>query len=437
MPNFILTRDESLDYTRYPTLFAQVPEGVIPLQTEQGRRIILSGTCGEKLQFVLDGEYTLTIRGKGDMDNYWNPEEDIPWKNFPVKKVIAEEGVTSLGSAAFYGCEHLEEIRLPDSLRYLSPNCLHMTAIRELYIPNSVQIICPQGDLPALAEISLPDALTYFALLDYLAPRGDTPLYVHFRGGPPYRFMLQAFGQRKVIATYPVVTNGRWPVDLRSQFTGDITWEAWGLDDTRSPLRSEEPWFNFKRRSGRCGPNLRYTIDAENTLIISGVGDMYNYSSGQETPWHRFPIQKAIIKRGVSSIGTYAFEGCTSLKMIRLPLTLRHMGGYCLHETGIRHLVIPDSVLFIGDVLGDLPAITMISLPGNLRTFRMLASVKPRNGAAVDVFFHGDPPFYYYDDSLGPNKIRAYYPASNPKWTEEMRGWFQGDITWIPKDYKT
>lgn len=67
---------------------------------------------------------------------------------------------------------------------------------------------------------------------------------------------------------------------------------------------------------GLCGDNLIYSIKSDN-VIISGSGQMYNYSFSSELPWKS--VTSAIFEDGVTSIGQFAFYYCTNLMSIKIP----------------------------------------------------------------------------------------------------------------------
>ena len=74
--------------------------------------------------------------------------------------------------------------------------------------------------------------------------------------------------------------------------------------------------------NGTCGDNLNWSyVETTKTLTISGTGAMYNYKSGSKAPWNNYQssIQNAIIESGVTSLGDYAFDGCTSLTSVTIP----------------------------------------------------------------------------------------------------------------------
>ena len=71
----------------------------------------LSGTCGDNAVWLLNGD-TLTISGSGHM------YEHNSWGNYrsQIRKVIIEEGITSIGYCTFSFHSKLEEVVLPNSL---------------------------------------------------------------------------------------------------------------------------------------------------------------------------------------------------------------------------------------------------------------------------------------------------------------------------------
>ena len=86
-----------------------------------------SGTCGENLTWDLtDG--VLTISGTGAMTNY-STSPRAPWYTnaSSITTVVLENGVTTIGSYAFYGCKNLPSISIPNSItsigRYAFSGC--------------------------------------------------------------------------------------------------------------------------------------------------------------------------------------------------------------------------------------------------------------------------------------------------------------------------
>lgn len=97
----------------------------------------------------------------------------------------------------------------------------------------------------------------------------------------------------------------------------------------------------------------------ESTKVITfygdGKGKMPDFESGEKTPWHHLfaqePVEKIVIKKGVTYIGDYAFEGRKELKYIEFEegSKLSGIGDRAFEGTDIQgDLVLPDKVTKIG-----------------------------------------------------------------------------------------
>ena len=90
---------------------------LLPLRA--GAETVASGTCGRQLTWTLDGDGTLTISGRGTMYHYLS--EDPPWRQDglteQVRRLVVEDGVTSIGEAAFDKCVRLEQAEIADSVK--------------------------------------------------------------------------------------------------------------------------------------------------------------------------------------------------------------------------------------------------------------------------------------------------------------------------------
>ena len=82
--------------------------------------------------------------------------------------------------------------------------------------------------------------------------------------------------------------------------------------------------------SGQCGENATWTLVGNGLLIIDGSGDMYNYGEKSNTaPWreHSGDIIKVDFSNEITSIGAYAFNGCTALEQITIPAAVTQIGS--------------------------------------------------------------------------------------------------------------
>ena len=78
------------------------------------------GKCGDNLTWALSGG-VLTISGTGAMKNYFYYDDPAPWHGdrANITSVVIGDGVTSIGSYAFYGCA-LESVTIPGSVQYIN-----------------------------------------------------------------------------------------------------------------------------------------------------------------------------------------------------------------------------------------------------------------------------------------------------------------------------
>ena len=109
---------------------------------------------GDNVQGVIDEEI-LTISGTGEMQNFSYMSSS--WFG-NIKEVIIEEGVTSIGECAFYGCSSLTTITIGNSVTSIGNeafyNCSSLTSI---FIPKTVTSIggAVFGGCSKLTEINV------------------------------------------------------------------------------------------------------------------------------------------------------------------------------------------------------------------------------------------------------------------------------------------
>ena len=83
---------------------------------------------------------TLTLSGSGKMYNL-SPGEGAEWHAYyhKVKKIVINEGISSIGTNAFYGLEEAESIKIPNSVKTIYSGALQgCESIEEVHLPNNL-----------------------------------------------------------------------------------------------------------------------------------------------------------------------------------------------------------------------------------------------------------------------------------------------------------
>ena len=102
-----------------------------------------TGRCGDSITWTLDDSGNLTLSGSGEMWNY--SYYDSPFKDYGIKTVTIEYGITSIGDYVFRGCCGMTELTLPNSVTSIGDCAFYgCTGLTELILPNSVRSI---GDI--------------------------------------------------------------------------------------------------------------------------------------------------------------------------------------------------------------------------------------------------------------------------------------------------
>lgn len=87
-------------------------------------------------------------------------------------------------------------------------------------------------------------------------------------------------------------------------------------------------------KNGTCGEDLVWILEKDGTLTISGEGAMENYYAASDAPWSEFGgvITRVVIEAGATSIGNYAFAGCSALAGITIPNSVMRIGHHAFTD---------------------------------------------------------------------------------------------------------
>ena len=132
-----ISKDEVMkDTSHYITRY---PEGYIVPDDPEANKIVAQGPLEGGLSWKLTNAGTLTISGNGAMPDY-SSVGDQPWSGKKIRKVVIQNGVTSIGSCAFWKCELLS-VEIPSSVQNIGNSAFRESDIISVKIPSSVKTI--------------------------------------------------------------------------------------------------------------------------------------------------------------------------------------------------------------------------------------------------------------------------------------------------------
>ncbi|MBQ3195557.1 MAG: leucine-rich repeat protein [Clostridia bacterium] len=262
---------------------------------------VYNGTCGDVLNWSLDAETgVLNITGTGMMLDYsasdFFPELNAPWYSYKsyIKTVNVDDGVTTIGSGAFYNCSSLTSVTIPDSVTDIGfeafYNCSSLTSVT---IGDSVTSI---GEY-AFRGCS---SLTSITIGDSVASIGEDAFYDCS--------------------------------SLTSVHISDIA--AWcGI------------YYGSYYSTPLCmGANLYLNGDLITALVIpDGVTTIGNYAF-----YKCDSLTSITIPDSVTDIGIEAFYNCSSLTSVTIGDSVASFGGGTFYDcSSLTSITIPDSVTYI------------------------------------------------------------------------------------------
>ena len=355
------------------------------------------GTCGKNLTWRLEG-YTLTISGSGEMDDYDSvyTETDAygssyflyttaPWFGRYFSRVVVENGVTRIGSFAFYSSGTLQSIQLPDTLKSIGSKALSDTALKRVELPDSVESVGREAffGCSSLEKVKLPAELKVLpvecfygcvSLREIVLP--DTLQSI---GGSAFAHCEKL---REIRLPASVFAIGNNAFSNCTKLEGYIVEKGSYAEEycigkylPYSYVDGTKPERTVKTVSGTCGRDLTWTLE-DGTLTVSGTGEMDDYKmvtediyvTGTTAPWGELLIDTVIIEEGVTSVGDYAFADRDEVKQVSLPETLTYLGTNAFASCSITELALPDSISTIGsNVFEGCYHLQKVKLPAGLR----------------------------------------------------------------------
>ena len=211
--------------------------------------------------------------------------------------------------------------------------------------------------------------------------------------------------------------------------------------------------------SGVCGSDLRWELGTSGVLTVSGTGPMADYTLPEEgsdpnTPWaqYRHLITKVVMEDGVTTVGEYAFHGCTNMTEVTIPGSVTAIGKLAFYNcnrltevaipegvstigsaafrrcSGLTEVILPEGLSTIGKIaFFDCTGLTDVSIPETVTDIGEYAFGNCTGIAGIE--FLGTAP------SIAPAAFKnvsatACYLCSDETWNDETKQNYSGTLTW-------
>ena len=301
----------------------ETTEPVLDLFAEDGN-VIASGTCGaqgDNLTWVLTEDGTLTISGSGKMKDY-STSSVAPWytKRTKILSVVVEDGVTSVGSCAFYACLKLASVTLPEGTKSIGYSSFRdCTKLAEVNIPNSVTSIGSSAfdGCSSLTSVTIPEGVTSIgdsafrgcsSLTSVTIPNGVTSI-----GG----YAFDGCSSLTSVTIPDSVTSIGW-----NAFSGCSSLTSVTIPDSVTSIDSSA----FEYCSSLTSVTIPAGVTSIGLAVFSGCSSLTSVtipecvtSIGGSAFKGCSSLPSVTIPVGVTSIDTYAFSGCSSLTSVTIP----------------------------------------------------------------------------------------------------------------------
>ena len=357
-------------------------------------------TCGDRVTWTLNqttGE--LIIQGSGDMYHYssgagFEDNNATPWHIFrsDIKKVTIHDGVTNIGSYAFYGCENLQTVSLPNSIASIDDNSFqYCEALTDIILPDSVTNIGREAfegcknltsihfpgsietismyafnDCTKLTDITFSDGIKHIGTKAFYKCPGPKSIYIPssiINIGSVVDFLN---AQEYIVDENNMVYSTEDGVLFNKEKTELISYPPKKEDLSYCIPNSVTQLVNFAFYNNSfltsvTIPNTIKDFCVQHHPTYSTASYGYGLFIGCEN------LTTAVLQDGITHIGLATFRQCRALTDIVIPDSVTRIEKDAFYQcNSLTNLTLPDNLISIGDHAFYGCNFTNITLPASV-----------------------------------------------------------------------
>lgn len=421
-----------------------------------------SGTFGSNHTWILTEDGTLTISGSGVVEDIGAYNQ--PWKTYRgyIQKVVIESGVTFIGGEAFYACQELTQVSIPDTVTYIGPGAFALCGkLENIVIPDSVTNIGASAFFScwSLSDVILPknlEAVTSRMFMSCLQLKT-----VRIPDG------VQAIGEM-AFANCTALTGLTIPETVTQIGNGAFS-SAFDPAADASIVIPES-----------------VTKVGETCFAWSGIHEIiWNANTEKLDTWVFYLcyyLEEVTLSDFILEFGDSVFQKCVSLKTVNLPAKLKTVGEWTFLDcVSLSAIELPDTLEALSvHMFSGCESLTQINIPEQITVIPVgafsgtgLTSIELHNGiteiglgafagtalqevtipasvitlgysafgdcpALKKVMFIGSAPSSFGNDTPGgvfrtmvERDLTVYYPSGDSTWTEDILNGLVFGTAWL------
>ena len=292
------------------------------LQITSSAALVQQGSLGGTVSYELYDNGRLIIKGTGSMNHYSSTNESPFYKDYRIKVVEVQNGVTALGSYLFCGCNNLDSFLFggAETLMYIGDHTFaNCTKLSRIVYPDAYDI----ASQTTITQISSYAFQGCTSLKSFRIPQGVTTIETGtFEGCSALKSIAIPQSCTRIKAN---AFADCYALTYRFYSGLYYDWDNITIDAGNSML--DETYYHANCFGDLIGDNCYFYCYPNRDLYIEGKGATWDYAEVDPgTPMNDWYIDSVYIADGITRIGHFLFNNCNFIEQVTIPRTVTSIG---------------------------------------------------------------------------------------------------------------